>query len=926
MSSTRASVERELLESIALRALAQATCMIDEANHRDDIEPGDPKVGGHPAASASSLHLLGALHLLVREPQDWIASKPHASPTDHAYHHLLGLLREPESGEWMESEAAAEVMSRLRRFPRNGEAVFQSYHAESDPDAQGLLPSGSVGIPAVAALFSALAFRYLEDRGLREPDGAHFWCLIGDSEFREGSLLEALTEASEREVGNLTWILDYNRQSLDGARAPGEAGLRGTDDARIRDLVLAHGWELFEVRHGRRRRAAFRQPGGEALREVLEHGLADTELQALLYRSDGAVTRQRLIAKSPDLERALSGRLDHEVQALLADLGGHDIEAIADAYRESKKDPNRPTFIIAHTVKGWGLPNAAAPGNHSSLLESSEMEALLAQASLTREAPYAVFPTGSAPARWLEKRGAALRSGLDAQRESVRARAADSSAELGSDWPIDFGIDLKLVPTIHTQWMWGQIIAKLIRLGTRADRAAAESARPLNDTEKRWEIAARHLMTLSPDVGTSTQLAYAMDGKVYGPPPAEDHPKSLDAHDPRRPDLTPTREPWARHLRFEITEANAMVALGAFGKLRDLTGVPILPALTIYDFFIKRALDQLYYDLYWGASFLLIGTPSGVTLAPEGAQHSWKSDLQLPNLITWEPAFAIEMEWIFADAVRRHFERDDRGRTGVLVRAVTRSLSQKVLWERLARQRRFKVGGEAGRLSLEEDGDGVPESRLPVVERSQIESALREDVLCGGYLLIDYRGYAGYEPGENVVRILVMGALVLEAVAASDALLDRGIFADVVVVTSADLLLGRLGKGDGHVHLREKLGLAGDLHVKLREVRGEGDAILAAGRRVPIVSVCDGEPGLLDNAGSIAGVRQMALGLERPSKSGRPSDVYRYHGLDGEAIIEACGRVLAETALEEIVIDRDALKTILERADRPRGDWRELWE
>ncbi|MEQ8767018.1 MAG: pyruvate dehydrogenase [Planctomycetota bacterium] len=888
-------VSGEAVQAVIRRVLAQATHMIFEANHRDDVQPGDPKVGGHPAASSSSLHLLAALHLFVRQSQDWIASKPHASPTDHALHHLMGLLRDPASGEWLTEADSKRVMSRLRSFSKEGEPVFQSYHAASDPDAFGQLPSGSVGLPAVAAMYQALAFRYLEDRGLREPDGAHFWCLVGDSELREGSLLEALPEAAERQLGNVTWILDYNRQSLDGARVPGEVGLRGTDSARICDTVLANGWKVFEVRHGSRRRAAFLEPGGEVLERIFDKELGDFELQTLLAKGDGGLTRRHLIEKDASVRSVLSSRTDDEVQELLADLGGHDIEVLAEALRESKTDPDRPTFIIAHTLKGWGLASAAQPGNHSSLPSEEEVAELLSRSGLAQDDPYAHFEVGSAEGAWLERRGAELRSGIEAC-ASARERVADRwTGELSRDLPATFGVDLRMVPTVHTQWMWGQIIAKLIRLG-------GEPGAAKNDLEESWSAAAPLVMTLSPDVGTTTQIAFAMDGKVYGPPPPVDYPARFEARDPKRPDLTPTRSAQARHIRMEIVESNAVLAMGAFGKLRDTTGVPLLPALTIYDFFIKRALDQLYYDLYWGASFLLIGTPSGVTLAPEGAQHSWKSDFQLPNLITWEPAFAIEMDWILADACRRHFQRDDAGRSGVLVRGVTRALPQKLLMERVRQQVRFsEVGSD-----------------------EEILEALRADVLAGGYWLIDHRGAEGYEPGENVVTILVMGALVPEAVEASDRLLERGIHANVLVVTSADLLLGRLARPGSYEHLKQ-LGLNGDLHLRPGGRVEGSEAIVAAGRRIPIVSVCDGEPGLLDNAGSILGVKQIALGLEKPSKCGRPSDVYRYHGLNADSIHEACGQVLAETALEEIVIDRAALERILARSEGKRGDWKELW-
>ncbi len=311
--------------------------------------------------------------------------------------------------------------------------------------------------------------------------------------------------------------------------------------------------------------------------------------------------------------------------------------------------------------------------------------------------------------------------------------------------------------------------------------------------------------------------------------------------------------------------------------------------MTIYDFFIKRAFDQLYYNLYWASSFICVGTPSGVTLAPEGAQHSWKSDIQMPNVIIWEPFFGVEMDWILSDAVRRHYQNDNEGRTGVIIRAVTRAFKQAEMMERLQTAKRFESATE-----------------------EQIIDFTRHDALAGAYYLVDWRGYPGYEPGENVVHILSLGAMGSEALAASDRLKAEGIYANVVVVTSGDLLVGNLGHKDGYRHLIEGLGINGDLY--LTEPNGHGaeitdrsDLVLAAGRRVPIVALVDGEPGIIDNVGSIVGVKSETLGVRKASKSGRPVDVYGYHHIDGEGVYEACLRVLESTALENVRVSRSLL-------------------
>ena len=372
-----------------------------------------------------------------------------------------------------------------------------------------------------------------------------------------------------------------------------------------------------------------------------------------------------------------------------------------------------------------------------------------------------------------------------------------------------------------------------------------------------------------------------------------------------------------------------MSALGSFGKMGYFAGIPFLPLMTVYDFFIKRALDQLYYNLYWGSSFVLVGTPSGITLAPEGAQHSWKSDIQIPNLITWEPAFAIEMEWILCDAIRRHFAGDNKGRSGVLIRAVTRALHQNQLLEWLKKQARWKREMPAGaELGLTAQDGGLHEAEVPHASDAEILAALKHDVLAGGYRLIDWRGYRGYQPGENVVELFVMGALVPEAIGASQQLLDRGVYANVTVVTSPDLLCGEMARKTDFRHLVQTLGVTGKLHLRPAGGKsgplGPGDAIDLAGRRVPIVSVHDGEIGLLDNLGSIVGVPQLAKAVVKFSKSGTPAHIFQYHGLHPAGIADACGQVLAQTAMEHVQLHPEAVARLRDQK-APAGDWRELW-
>lgn len=923
-----------LLDRIARRAFAHMVAMIHVANNRPDADKTDPKVGGHPAACASSLDFLAALHLVVREPGDFVCCKPHASPVDHALHHAMGLFRHAD-GRWFDEAESEAAMARLRSFSHDGKPVFQSYHAESDPDGWRFLPSGSVGIPPVAAVYLALAYRYARQHGW-DVDEPHFWCMMGDSEFREGSLLEVLPEVAERELGNVTWIIDYNRQNLDGTRIPNNRGLKGTDADRIEGTAIANGWEVVQLRHGSFREQVFARPGGELLRAAFERGLTDYHYQALLWKRDPRLMREAVAAAEPGCKSLVGSLSDADVVRLFFDTGGHDHAAIVRAFEQSKRDRQRPTLIIAHTIKGRGLECVAANGNHSAMPEEREVIAILREHGLSLERPFIRFPADSEEGRFLQQRGLAMRLGIEAietQAEANRQRVQAQIEQQGG-MPSSLDINLKLAPTTHTQWMWGQLAAKLVRIGVYDELARAgkqqKAGKPPSAEETRWNPLADLMMTMAPDVGTSTNINPAMDEKIFGPRHDENWESKLDLHERLRPELAPTDEAWTRHIRFEIAEANCMSAVGSFGKMDHVAGIPFLPMMTVYDFFIKRALDQLYYNLYWRSSFVLVGTPSGITLAPEGAQHSWKSDIQIPNLITWEPAFAIEMEWILCDAIRRHFTRDNKGRSGVLIRAVTRALHQQLLLEWLRRQVRWKRELPPGAaLGLTAEDGGLHEAEVPHAADAEILAALQHDVLAGGYRLIDWRGYRGYQPGENVVELFVMGALVPEAVQASRLLLDRGVYANVTVVTSPDLLCGELARQTGYRHLLQTLGVTGRLHLRPagggQGPLGIADAVDLAGRRVPIVSVHDGEIGLLDNLGSVVGVPQLARAVVKFSKSGTPAHIYRYHGLHAEGIAEACGQALSQTALETVQLHPEAMPLLRRQADQPAGDWRELW-
>ena len=920
------------LSSITTRAHYISHRMIYEANQRKNKEKGDPKVGGHSSASSSCLHIMGAIHLLVKTGFDYIVNKPHASPVDHAYNYLLNLFLHKDFSRFSPKEAK-DALFQLRAFPSTeSKNVFQSYHSHYDPDHYHFLPTGTVGIPPVNLGYLAQAYYLAEKQGYNSPSH-HFWALIGDSEFREGSLLEAAPDLAEKEVGNLTWIIDYNRQSLDGHRMNNPHTMLGNDANRIERTMEANGWKVFQLKHGQKRLSLFNKKGGQSFKDLLEKHITDYELQALLLMKEKKKIRIYLKEKySSLLKDFLPFVSDQKLFEALHDLGGHDISLLAQVLKESKSEEfsHKPSIVIAHTIKGWGLKMAAMAGNHSTISTKEELESLKEKAGLKEEEVFSPFEKKTKEGLFLKKRGDLLYENI-LEQENIKRKnerhfskkySFQTSSKKPFSFPESFDINLKMVHYPHTQWMLGQMTSKLTRIANTPSEELSDS-----NLDQAWKAASEAIVFMSPDVGTSTNLNPSMDKKVFGASVTNDIEEKLGVKDTKSPDLLPLEDPHRRFLRFEIAEASSMSCLGSFGYMKEALGVPLLPLMTVYDFFIKRALDQYFYNLYLKSSFILVGTPSGVTLSPEGAQHAWKSDFQIPNQITWEPFYCVELEWIIADAMKRHFEGKNKNRSGVLIRCVTRGVNQKAFLKHLKTQKRFKLNlpdkallspdGSEIKESMKETMKGaLMESKVPSLDEKSIFKEIRKDVLEGAYFLIDYRGYAGYEPGDNVVHIFTMGSPSTEAIEASSALLKKGIYANVIVVTSPDLLLGTLGEKTNYYHLKKTLCIDGNLYLKSPSSSSSflpstfPELITLAGQRIPIVSVHDGEVGILDNIGSLVGVKQVSLAVKKHSLSGTPKEIYKYHHIDSQSILEAVEKALFETASEKIQISSSLFNEI----------------
>jgi len=344
--ATSPSADLSTLEAVQQRILWLAVRMVDHANH--DRPAGDVKVGGHQASSASMVGIMTSLWFGHLSGEDKVAVKPHASPVYHAIKYLTG-------------ELDRSYLTRLRAL-----GGLQAYPSRTkDPDVADF-STGSVGLGAVAPLFAAMARRYVEAHfGPQRP--ARFIALVGDAELDEGNIWEAIAEPALQGLGNVTWIIDFNRQSLDRV-------IPGMKVHKLMKFFADSGWHVVEAKYGHLLQDAFARPGGEHLRRHIDD-MSNEEYQSL-FAFRGAELRERFLAgAAPEVAATVAGVADDDLAPLVQNLGGHDLLVLADAYRACDAEATRPSVVFAYTVKGWGLPIAGDPLNHAALLSPAQIEA-----------------------------------------------------------------------------------------------------------------------------------------------------------------------------------------------------------------------------------------------------------------------------------------------------------------------------------------------------------------------------------------------------------------------------------------------------------------------------------------------------------------------------------------------------------------------
>lgn len=615
------------LESIERRMLWLSTQMIHHANNVRP-NPDKTKVGGHQASSASVASILAALYFRFLRAGDRVSIKPHASPIFHAAQYLLGNLDRA-------------YLPTLREF-----GGLQAYPSRTkDPDRVDF-STGSVGLGAVAPVYAAMAARYAETHwGSVTSD--RFVALMGDAELDEGNVWETVAEEAIRGLGNTIWIVDLNRQSLDRV-------IPGVRAARLKALFAGAGWRVFEAKYGSRLEAAMRGEDGPALRHRIDE-MPNEEYQAMIRQADGAEVRRRL-ADVPDpadreaILRSVAHVPDEGLNRVVSNLAGHDLPRLLEVLAEADAvdDRDAPAVVFAYTIKGYGLPMAGDPLNHSQLLSQKQMDEIRVAFGVPEDDPWAAFDPDSPEGRWCREASERLFQAPTAVAPLVPADAVPER------------LDVAQPNQTSTQEALGRILIRLAEVPEVGERT----------------------ITLSPDVATSTHLAgWINKVGVF----ATEQEAEYDAGGPSMVRWKPGPE--GRHIELGISEMNLFSALGQFGLSYELTGQHLFPVGTVYDPFVCRGLDALIYGLYNGAKMIFAGTPAGVSLSPEGGAHqsavTISLGIELPTLAFYEPAFAREVEWTFLWAMRELCDREHGQST--YLRLSTKPIDQSLMTEALAR-------------------------------------------------------------------------------------------------------------------------------------------------------------------------------------------------------------------------------------------------
>ena len=774
-----------ILEDIQNKVLWLAVYMVDYAN-KQRVNSSGLKVGGHQASSSSVATIMTYLFFEFMKNTDLISIKPHSSPVYHAIQYLLGNLDK-------------EYLKTLRAF-----GGLQAYPSRTkDPDNVDFT-TGSVGLGAVAPNFAWLASEYIHSRfDLPADSKGNFISVVGDAELDEGVVWEAIADQSLSSINRLIWVIDLNRQSLDRV-------IPGIRVNVWRQMFEANGWSVVEAKYGSLLESAFNMDKGDLLREAIDN--MPNQMYQRLLRSDGLIIRNwlpRFAKHETDLKQFINQWDDQGLLELISNLGGHDFKTLRERFGTLDVESG-PNVIFAYTLKGWRLPTVGDPQNHSVLLNSSQMQEFRNNLNIKEGKEFDGF-------------GLKTKAGIYCAqvKDKLNAKIRSSKKEISYSVPTSFTKGYS--GNMSTQQIFGLVLTELTR-----------SAKEVSD----------RVVTVSPDVASSTNLGgWINKVGVWSKHPSEELP--LEEHTRA---LTWEESDKGQHLELGISENNLFICLGQLGLTNERDGQLVLPIGTLYDPFIRRGLDALVYSLQSGGKFIFVGTPSGLTLSPEGGSHQSivtpSIGYELPELNYYEPCYGKELEWILLDSLENVKQR----KASTYLRLTSKRIDQSY----------GNFEGSAEALEIR-----------------------RQQVLKGGYRILDRSNQTGYSPGNNVVNILACGAILPEAIKASVDLYEEGVYANVTNIT-----------GPGPLYEQFQSAISSKLTGKSSTESYVKKLVPESSLGVPVVTVVDGHPHSLSWVGAALETKVLPLGVSKYGQSGTTEELYKEYGIDSVNIMTASFEIL----------------------------------
>jgi pyruvate dehydrogenase E1 component len=605
-------IERRIKSLVRWNALA----MVVKANKAEE------GIGGHIStyASAATLYEVGFNHFFKGKGEnhdgDIIYFQGHAAPGIYAR-------------AFIEGRIGPEKLENFRRELKPGGGLSSYPHPWLLPDFWEF-PTVSMGLGPINAIYQARFMRYLEDRGLKKRSDSKVWAFIGDGETDEPESLGAITLASREKLDNLIFVINCNLQRLDGP-------VRGNGSI-IQELEAAFrgaGWNVIKVIWGSEWDALLaKDHDGILLKRMGE--IVDGQWQKYAVES-GAYIRQHFWAADNRLLEMVKHLSDEQLKKLT--LGGHDPVKVYAAYKAAVEHTGQPTVILARTIKGYGIGEAGEGKNithQQKKLNEDELRAFRTRFGIpigdeeVAKAPFYRPPDNSPEVTYALERRRQL-GGF------VPTRSVQCEPLKGETLPELFGEFHKGTEgrKVSTTMAFVRMLAKLLR-----DKEIGELVVPIVPDEARTF----GMEALFRQVGI-----YSHAGQLYEPVDIDTLLYYKEAKE-------------GQILEEGITEAGSMSSFIAAGTAYATHGINTIPFFIYYSMFGMQRIG----DLVWAAAdsrtrgFLLGGTAGRTTLAGEGLQHqdghSHLFSSAVPNLVSYDPAFAYEIAVIVEDGIRRMYK------------------------------------------------------------------------------------------------------------------------------------------------------------------------------------------------------------------------------------------------------------------------------